>query len=84
MKRRLHECEEEQCGKVLPRPVSCDRPCPKCGGRMLLRGRGRPGRPTVDVVPVKLTLPREWVMKIRERSKVQPFVREAVREKLES
>lgn len=52
---------------------------------MILGARGpKAGRPSLDMVDVKLKLPSSWVESIRARGrKVQPFVREAVASKLE-
>lgn len=51
---------------------------------MVLSAQGpRPGRPKLDMVAIKLHFPSEWIEAIREKhGNVQPFVREAVREKL--
>lgn len=49
---------------------------------MLLTGRKTAGRPSLDLVPVRVWLPRAWVERIG-KGRVQPFVREALRAALE-
>lgn len=50
---------------------------------MVLGARGpRAGRPSLDLVPVRLSLPRPWLLRIG-KGNVQRFVREAVAAKLE-